>query len=62
VKIPVATKEVMLPAEETTLAIFKARLGVMSPTDRWYPVLQRYISLLSARVNGLGGDANAIPP
>ncbi len=62
VKIPVTTKEAMLPAEETTLAIFKARLGVMSPTDRWYPVLRRYIGLLSARVNGLGGNANAIPP
>ena len=61
-KIPVKTKELMLPDEETTLAIFKARLGVMSPTNRWYPVLQRYIGLVSARVNGLGGNANAIPP
>ncbi len=62
VKIPVTTKGVMLPAEETTLAIFKARLAAMSPANRWYPVLLRYIRLLSARVDGLGGDANAIVP
>ena len=29
------------------------RLGV---TDRWYPVLQRYISVVTSRVRGLGGD------
>jgi len=62
VKIPVKTKEAMLPAEETTLAIFKARLAAMSPANRWYPVLLRYIGFLSARVDGLGGDANSIPP
>jgi hypothetical protein len=61
VKIPVETKKTMLPAEETTLAIFKARLGAMSPSNRWYPVLLRYIGLLSARVNGLGGNASSIP-
>ena len=62
VKIPVKTKEVMLPDEETTLAIFKARLAAMSPTDRWYPVLRQYIRLVSARVDGLGGDADDIAP
>jgi hypothetical protein len=62
VKIPVSTKEDILPAEENTLAIFKWRLLSMSPTNRWYPVLLRYISYLSARVEGLGGDPDAIPP
>jgi len=51
----------MLPVEENTLAIFKARLGAMSPINRWYPVLVRYIDLLSGRVNGLGGNASSIP-
>jgi hypothetical protein len=62
VKIPVKSKGDMLPAEETTLAIFKARLAAMSPTNRWRPVLERYIGLLAARVDGLGGNASAIPP
>lgn len=61
-KIPVKSKDDMLPAEETTLAIFKARLKAMTPTNRWRPVLERYIGLISARVDGLGGNANAISP
>jgi hypothetical protein len=62
VKIPVATRDEMLPAEETTLAILKARLAAMSKTNRWYPVLLRYIGQVSDRVDGLGGTAAAIPP
>ncbi len=62
VKIPVSTGKVMLPAEETTLAILKARLEMLPRTDRWYPVLLRYISQIAGRVDGLGGDSNAIPP
>lgn len=62
VKIPVSTAGALLPAEENTLAIFKWRLQAMSPTNRWYPVLQRYIGYVSARVEGLGGDPKTIPP
>jgi hypothetical protein len=62
VKIPVSTRKAMLPAEETTLAILKARLEALPKTDRWYPVLLRYIVQIAGRVDGLGGDANAIPP
>ena len=62
VKIPVSTREAMLPAEETTLAILKARLEAMPTTDRWYPVLLRYIGQIAARVDGLGGNSQEIPP
>lgn len=62
VKIPVSTGEAMLPAEETTLAILKARLEALPKSNRWYPVLLRYIDQIAGRVDGLGGDANAIPP
>lgn len=62
VRIPVSTASAILPAEEDTLAIFKWRLQAMSLTNRWYPVLQRYVSLIAARVAGLGGDPDAIPP
>ena len=30
--------------------------------NRWYPVLQRYILYLGARVSELGGNPDAIPP
>ena len=62
VKIPVKTKDVILPAEENRLAIFKARLEAWPKANRWYPVLVRYVELIAARVDGLGGNAQAIPP
>jgi hypothetical protein len=62
VKIPVTTGEKMLPMEKNTLAIMKWRMHQMLPSNRWYPVLQRYIIYLSDRVNGLGGDAEKIKP
>jgi hypothetical protein len=62
VKIPVSTREAMLPAEETTVAILKARLEALPTTNRWYPVLLRYIVQIAGRVDGLGGNANSVPP
>ncbi len=62
VKIPVVDGTTMLFPEENTLAIMKWRFQQMAPANRWYPVLQRYISYISARVAGLGGNPNAIPP
>ena len=62
VKIPVTTREVMLRPEENTLAIMKWRLGQMSPGNRWRPVLERYLSYIAARVDGLGGDSTSIQP
>jgi hypothetical protein len=62
IKIPVTTKEEILDPEENTLAILKWRVQATSPTSRWYPVLQRYVAYVSARVRALGGDPDAIPP
>ena len=62
IKIPVSTGEVMLFTEENTLAIMKWRLQQMPVSNRWYPVLQRYIGYLAARVDGLGGDSGGIEP
>ena len=62
VKIPVSKATTILPAERDTLAIFKWRLLQTSPASRWYPVLQRYVDLVAARVAGLGGDPGAIAP
>jgi hypothetical protein len=62
VSIPVATAQTMLLPEENTLAILKWRLLQMSPANRWYKVLDRYISLIAARVDGLGGNSNSIQP
>ena len=52
----------MLAPEQNTLAILKWRFLNMSPANRWFPVMQRYITYLSARVNALGGDASKVKP
>jgi hypothetical protein len=62
VKIPVVTGETMLFPEENKLAIMKWRLQQMEPSSRWHPVLERYISYIAARVDGLGGDSSSILP
>ena len=62
IRIPVTTGDQILPAEEMTLAIMKWRLEHLSPGNRWAPVLERYIKYISDRVDGLGGDASAVPP
>ena len=50
IRIPVTTGDQTLPAEQTTLAIMKWRLEQMSPSNRWYPVLERFIRYISDRV------------
>jgi hypothetical protein len=62
IKIPVSTAETMLPAEQNTLAIFKWRLRAMHSSNPWHPVLERYVSIISARVAGLGGRPEKIQP
>ncbi len=62
VKIPVTTAQVMLRPDEDALAVMKWRLQSMSPSNRWHLVLTRYIEYVSARIIGLGGNPNAIPP
>jgi hypothetical protein len=62
VSIPVKTQESLLVPEENTLAIMKWRLSRLAPTSRWYPVLQRYVAYLGAKVGGLGGNPGGILP
>ena len=62
VKIPVATSATMLGPEEDTLAIMRWRLQQMLPSDRWHPVLDRYVELIADRVAALGGDPSKIAP
>ena len=62
VRIPVTTPDVMLPAEENTLAIMKWRRSQMAPSNRWIPVLNRFIQLIEGRISGLGGDPVSVEP
>ena len=62
VQIPVTTSKVMLPIEENTFAILKWRYEQMAHTNRWRPVLQRYLEYIAHRIDGLGGQSWKIPP
>ena len=62
VRIPVQGESTILPIDENLLAILKWRLGLINSGNRWYPVLLRYISYLTGRIDGMGGNASQIPP
>jgi hypothetical protein len=62
IKIPVASESELLAPEETTYAILLWRLGQLSATSRWYPVMLRYVDYIGARVNAMGGNTNNIKP
>jgi hypothetical protein len=62
IDIPIQADSDILPFDMNTLAIFKWRLSMMPPANRWYPVMKRYIDILSARIDGLGGDSGSIEP
>jgi len=62
VRIPVRADDVLRGPEEDILAVLRWRLQHMNPVNRWYPVLQRYVSLVGDRVDGFGGDSAAIAP
>ena len=51
----------LLPREESLLAVFKWKLEQLSATNKWYPVLSRYIGQVSGRVPGFGGDPATVP-
>lgn len=52
----------MLPPEEAILSVLKWRAQNMNPVYRFFPVLNRLLSLVEGRVNGLGGNSAGIPP
>jgi hypothetical protein len=62
VRIPVQAESLTLAGDENLLAVLKWRLGLIGPGNRWYPVLVRYISYLTGRIDGMGGNASEIPP
>jgi Pro-kumamolisin, activation domain/Subtilase family len=61
-KINISTKQELLLAEERLLAVLRWMLSVTSPSQRWYPVLLRYIGDVAGRVSGFGGDPTKIGP
>jgi hypothetical protein len=60
VRIPVTTAKQMLPTEENTYSLIKWRLGQMATTNRWVPVLERWLGLIEGRLIGIGKNPKTI--
>jgi hypothetical protein len=60
--IPVWRDARILPSEENLLAILKWRLTLITPANRLYPILLRYIGIVEGRVKGFGGHPHRILP
>jgi hypothetical protein len=62
IAIPIIAPEELLPSEERNLAFFRWVLSTVAPTDRWYPVMERYVQQISLRVKAFGGNPDGIGP
>ncbi|MCJ1274921.1 hypothetical protein MMC21_002719 [Puttea exsequens] len=62
IKIPVTNGSQMLPVDRDNQAITAWRLNQMRTSDRWYPVMQRYLSYLTRRIEGLGAGHLPVVP
>ncbi len=59
--IPVKRAEEIVGGVSNTYAVLKAIAATIPAADRWYPVFQKYIHGMEARIRGLGGDPDQIP-
>lgn len=60
--IPVQTDEALLPAEIRHLAFLRYVAQARPATNRWQLIFGRWLSGLAAKVRGLGGDPDQVPP
>jgi hypothetical protein len=60
--VPITTSEDILPDEERKLAVLRWIAQQMEPTDRWWPIFERWLSNIAGRVRGMGGDPDSIEP
>jgi hypothetical protein len=62
VMIPVQTDEALLPVTIRNLALLRYIAQARPKNNRWQPIFTRWINGLAAKVRGLGGDPNQVPP
>ena len=60
--IAVRAKKELLLAEENILALYKWKIEQIPSSNRWHPVMRRYIARVSGLIRRLGGDPGAIGP
>ncbi len=62
VHVTVKAEASILPDEANRFAVLSHIASTLAASDRWTPVLARYLSQISARVEALGGHPQAIAP
>jgi hypothetical protein len=62
ITIPVSTREQMVENEEIRLSIFRWIFQGIPVSNRWYPVMERYLAELAEKVRALGSDPDKILP
>jgi hypothetical protein len=60
--IPVSKAELILEDEVRTLSVLKHIATTIPPSNRWYPIFQRYVHGLGKKVDALGGDSGTVYP
>jgi hypothetical protein len=60
IDIPVQPVELLLPPERTTLAVLRYAANGRRETDRWTPIMRRYLAGIADRVDGFGGEARSV--
>lgn len=60
--IPVTTAELLLPEEQSRLAVFSHIAKAIPANDQWAPIFGRYLDHQRDKVRGLGGDPDRIVP
>jgi hypothetical protein len=58
----VSKAELILPDELRHLSVFKHIVTTIPVSNRWYPLMLRYLKVLSDRVDALGGNASSVHP
>jgi kumamolisin len=62
IRIPVSVPGRIVPIERDLQAIIAWRINQISSSDRWYPVLQRYLSYINRRVDALDPQHGPVVP
>ena len=61
-RIPVSKAELILNDELRSLSVLKYVATTIPTDNRWYPLMQRYVHHLGAKVDALGGDSKSVHP
>ena len=60
--IPISKAELIMEDTGRTLSVFKHIVSTIPNTDRWWPLMTRYVAHMARRFDALGGDSSVVHP